>query len=111
MFLPNAHTDFIFAVIGEELGLVGGVLVVFLFGALTVLGVRTALRAPDRFGTLLAAGITGWVVGQALVNIGDRHRPAAGDRRAAALHVLRRLGPGVHHGRYRHAPQHRPPGR
>ena len=70
LFLPNAHTDFIFAVIGEELGLVGCGLVVFLFGALTVFGVRTALRAPDRFGTLLAAGITGWVVGQALVNIG-----------------------------------------
>jgi cell division protein FtsW len=70
LFLPNAHTDFIFAVIGEELGLVGCALVVFLFGALTVFGVRTALRAPDRFGTLLAAGITGWVVGQALVNIG-----------------------------------------
>jgi cell division protein FtsW len=70
LFLPNAHTDFIFAVIGEELGLVGCALVVFLFGALTVFGVRAALRAPDRFGTLLAAGITGWVVGQALVNIG-----------------------------------------
>ncbi len=70
LFLPNAHTDFIFAVIGEELGLLGCALVVFLFGALTVFGVRAALRAPDRFGTLLAAGITGWVVGQALVNIG-----------------------------------------
>jgi cell division protein FtsW len=70
LFLPNAHTDFIFAVIGEELGLVGCALVLFLFGALAVLGVRTALRAPDRFGTLLAAGITGWVVGQAIVNVG-----------------------------------------
>lgn len=70
LFLPNAHTDFIFAVIGEELGLVGCALVLFLFGTLTVLGVRAALRAPDRFGTLLAAGITGWIVGQALVNVG-----------------------------------------
>jgi cell division protein FtsW len=70
LFLPNAHTDFIFAIIGEELGLVGCALVLFLFGALAVQGVRTALRAPDRFGALLAAGITGWIVGQALVNIG-----------------------------------------
>jgi cell division protein FtsW len=70
LFLPNAHTDFIFAVIGEELGLLGSVLVVMLFGALCVMGVRAAMAAPDRFGTLLAAGITGWVAGQALVNIG-----------------------------------------
>jgi cell division protein FtsW len=70
MFLPNAHTDFIFAIIGEELGLVGCVLVLFLFGALAVLGVRTAIRAPDPFGSLLAAGVTGWIVGQAIVNIG-----------------------------------------
>jgi cell division protein FtsW len=69
-FLPNAHTDFIFAIIGEELGLVGTVLVVALFAAFAVLGVRTALRAPDRFGTLAAAGITVWVVGQAVVNVG-----------------------------------------
>jgi cell division protein FtsW len=70
LFLPNAHTDFIFAIIGEELGLVGCALVLVLFGALAVLGVRTTLRAPDRFGALLAAGITGWVVGQAIINVG-----------------------------------------
>jgi cell division protein FtsW len=69
-FLPNAHTDFIFAIIGEETGLVGALVVVALFVAFAVLGVRAALHAPDRFGTLVAAGITAWVVSQALVNIG-----------------------------------------
>jgi len=69
-FLPNAHTDFIFAVIGEEVGLIGGVLIVGLFAAFAIFGIRTALRAPDRFGMLLAAGITAWVCGQAFVNIG-----------------------------------------
>jgi cell division protein FtsW len=70
LFLPNAHTDFIFAVIGEELGLIGALAVLGLFAAFAVLGVRAARRAPDRFGTLLAAGITVWVVAQAAVNIG-----------------------------------------
>ena len=69
-FLPNQHTDFIFAVIGEELGLVGTLVVVALFGVFTVLGVRAALRAPDRFGALLAAGVTAWIVGEAVINIG-----------------------------------------
>ena len=70
LFLPNAHTDFIFAIIGEELGLLGCTLVVGLFVAFAVLGTRAALRAPDSFGTLLAAGVTAWVVGQAAINIG-----------------------------------------
>ena len=69
-FLPNAHTDFIFAIIGEELGLVGSLAVVALFVVFAILGVRAAARAPDRFGTLLAAGITAWIVVQAFVNIG-----------------------------------------
>jgi cell division protein FtsW len=70
LFLPNAHTDFIFAIIGEELGLLGCLLVVLLFVAFAVLGIRAALHAPDRFGMLLAAGVTAWVVGQAAINIG-----------------------------------------
>jgi cell division protein FtsW len=69
-FLPAAHTDFIFAIVGEELGLFGCSLVVGLFLLLGYLGVRAALRAPDRFGMLLAGGITAWIVGQAVINIG-----------------------------------------
>ncbi len=69
-FLPNAHTDFIFAIIGEELGLVGAVLVLALFLAFGMLGMRAALGAPDRFGMLVAGGITAWILAQALVNIG-----------------------------------------
>lgn len=70
LFLPNAHTDFIFAVIGEELGLVGTLSVLGLFVAFAVLGFRIAQHAPDRFGMLLATGVTVWVVAQAAVNIG-----------------------------------------
>jgi cell division protein FtsW len=69
-FLPNAHTDFIFAIIGEELGLLGGLLVIALFVVFAMLGIRVALRAPDRFGALLACGITTGIVGQAVINIG-----------------------------------------
>ena len=69
-YLPNAHTDFIFAVIGEEVGLVGCLVVVLLFVGLALLGIRAAARAPDRYGTLIAAGITAWIVLQALVNVG-----------------------------------------
>ncbi len=69
-FLPAAHTDFIFAIVGEELGLVGAALVVGLFLVLAFLGVRIAIAAQDRFGMLLAGGITAWIVGQAIINIG-----------------------------------------
>lgn len=69
-FLPFAHTDFIFAIIGEELGLVGAFVVVMLFILLGVMGIRTALHAPDRFGMLLAVGVTTWFLVQSFVNIG-----------------------------------------
>ncbi len=68
-FLPNAHTDFIFAIIGEELGLVGGLGVVGLFVALGVYGIRAASKAPDTFGALVAGGITAWLVGQGALNM------------------------------------------
>jgi len=57
-------------VIGEEVGLVGCLVVVLLFVGLALLGIRAAARAPDRYGTLIAAGITAWIVLQALVNVG-----------------------------------------
>ena len=70
LFLPNAFNDFIFAIIGEEFGLVGAGLVIVLFLAIAYLGIRTALGAPDTFGALLAAGITAWLCLQAFINIG-----------------------------------------
>jgi len=68
-WLPNAQTDFIFAIIGEETGLVGTVLLSALFLGVALVGIRIACRAPDRFSGLLAAGITAWIVGQAVINI------------------------------------------
>jgi cell division protein FtsW len=69
-YLPNAHSDFVFAVLGEELGLVGALAVLSLFGMLLFAGIRIAVNAPDTFGRLLAAGITGWIGLQTLVNLG-----------------------------------------
>ena len=69
-FLPAAHTDFIFAVICEEFGLLGGSVIVLAFGVLLWRGVWIALRAPDRFGFYLATGITAMIVCQAMINLG-----------------------------------------
>jgi len=69
-YLPERHTDFIFAILGEELGLVGTVTVVLLFALFAYRGYRAARRAPDRFGSLLAAGLTSMIVLQAVINIG-----------------------------------------
>jgi cell division protein FtsW len=68
-FLPFAHSDFIFAVIGEELGLAGALGVVLVFGLFLWRGMRTALRAPDRFAMLLSLGLVTGIVAQALFNI------------------------------------------
>jgi cell division protein FtsW len=69
LFLPFAHSDFIFAVVGEELGLLGALTLVAVFGLFLWRGVRTARRAPDRFGMLLGLGIVVGIVAQALFNI------------------------------------------
>ena len=71
LYIPNAHTDYIFAIIGEELGMIGAMTVLVLFGLLAVFGLRTARYAPDPFGRLLAASITGWLLLQAAINIGS----------------------------------------
>jgi cell division protein FtsW len=68
-YLPEAHTDMIGAVIGEELGLLGMVLLVALFGLFAYAGFRTAQRCRDRYGKLLAAGITGMILVQVVINL------------------------------------------
>jgi len=68
-FLPYAHSDYIFAVVGEELGLLGALTVLAVFGLFLWRGVRAALRAPDRFGMLLGMGIVAGIVAQALFNM------------------------------------------
>ncbi|MGH3390796.1 MAG: putative lipid II flippase FtsW, partial [Actinomadura sp.] len=69
-YLPHADTDFIFAIIGEELGLIGTLVVLGLFGLLAYAGLRIARRVKDSFMRLAAAGVTAWLVVQAIVNIG-----------------------------------------
>ena len=68
-YLPEAHTDMIFAVIGEELGLIGVTLVICAFAVLALAGFRIAMRCKDPFGKLLATGITALVCGQAAINL------------------------------------------
>jgi cell division protein FtsW len=69
-WLPESTSDFIFAIIGEELGLVGTLCVTAMYGGLAFAGLRVARRATDTFTRLAAAAITAWIVGQAVVNIG-----------------------------------------
>lgn len=78
--LPEAHTDFVFAVIGEELGLLGSLSVLALFLVLGYTGIRIALRSDDNFSRYSAAGVTAWFLGQALINLGCvlRLLPVAG---------------------------------
>ena len=75
LYLPNASNDFIFAVIGEEFGLIGGGIVILLFLVIAYQGIRTALAAPDTFGALLAAGITDLAVRPGVHQHRRRGRP------------------------------------
>lgn len=68
-YIPEPHTDFIYAVISEELGLIGATAVLICFVIIALRGVRASMAAPDRFGSLLAIGLTAMIAAQALVNI------------------------------------------
>ena len=69
LYLPEAHTDFIFAIIGEELGLIGATLLLALFCFFVYKGIQTALKTEDPFGRLLALGLTGYIGLQAFFNM------------------------------------------
>jgi cell division protein FtsW len=69
-FVPEQHTDFIFSMIGEELGLIATLLVVVAFVAILITGIYIALHAPDNFGLLLGSGISFLIGLQAFINIG-----------------------------------------
>jgi cell division protein FtsW len=70
LHLPNAQNDYVYAIVGQELGLAGGLIVIGLYLLFAYRGIRIALGAPDTFGALLAAGITAWLTLQAFINIG-----------------------------------------
>jgi len=69
-YVPGAHTDGVFAIVGEELGFIGAVAVIALFAFFVYRGIRAVMNSPDHFGTYLAAGITSWIAYQTLINIG-----------------------------------------
>ena len=69
-FLPNAHTDFIFSVIGEQLGIIGALFVLALLVGFMWLGIRAAVQSADRFGALVSLGIVAWIGAETLINVG-----------------------------------------
>lgn len=69
-YVPEPQTDFIFSILAEELGFIGGLIVLLLFLVLVWRGMRVAMTIPDRFGSLLAVGIIGMVAVQVVINIG-----------------------------------------
>jgi cell division protein FtsW len=69
-FLPNPHTDFIFSIVGEELGLVGTLVILGLLVALVMLALRVATHTPDRFSQLTAVGIAAWFATETVMNVG-----------------------------------------
>src|SRR6266851_254371 len=94
MYVPNAHTDFIFSILGEETGLVGEIIVIGLFAVLVYAGVRVAVRAPDLFGRLVAeAGFA--FRGVPVQPFVRRVSPSALRGPLAALRAVRRCRPVV----------------
>ena len=73
-YIPGSHTDGVFAVLGEELGIIGAIAVLLLFAALVYRGFRVIIGARDEFGALLATGIVCWIAYQALINVGGISR-------------------------------------
>ena len=90
--LPEAHTDFIFAVLGEEFGLFGSLVVLAMIGILGYAGIRIATHADELFVRYAAGGITAWFMVQALINLGSRTAAAPDRRGSAAAGVLRGIG-------------------
>ena len=68
-YIPEPHSDFIYAIVGEELGMIGATAIILCFCVIALRGVRAAMVAPDRYGALLATGLTAMIAGQAFVNI------------------------------------------
>ncbi len=90
-YLPEAHTDMIFAIIGEELGLIGVTLVIAAYAAFAWAGLRIALQCADPFGARLAAGLTGARLRAGGDQSRRRARARAADRNPASVRLLRRL--------------------
>ncbi len=106
--IPAAENDFIFAVLGQELGLLGGLVVIALFLLLAWRGMRVAMNAPDTFGGLLALGITAWLTFQALINIAVVVEPHPHEWHAAALREQGRYLAGGRSGCRRYPSVHLP---
>jgi cell division protein FtsW len=107
-YLPEAQTDFILAVIGEELGVLGILGVVCLYGMIAYAGLRTARRAADRYAKLLATGLTSLILCQGDPQHLRRPRARTADRRAVAVHLVRADEPVRAAGRRRPPAEHRP---